>query len=125
MNNISELKFPNKIVKFRFYIEDIDCKLKLSKLLTLISVKYSPEIFYIKQLEDIRNLLKNINDLKEIIELFEIRRYKFKDLFESFILLKNNWNNLPIDLKAYIIVSFSISYLELLKHLESKLEYEE
>ena len=122
MSNTSEFKFPSKIVKFRFHIEDGDCRLKLSKLLTLISSKYSPEIFYVKQLEDIRRLSEHINDLNSIRELFENRRLRFADLFESFTCLNKYWSKLPIDLKAYIIVAFNIEYLELQKHLQNKFE---
>ena len=121
---IKEFKFPNKVVKFRFHIENGECRMRLSKFLTIVHQKYTPEIFHIKELEDIRRLSEHLNYLNNIKELFDNKTDK-KDLLEAFNTLSSYWKDFYVDLKAYIIASFNIEYSELQQHLENKFNSQE
>jgi hypothetical protein len=112
--------FPNKIVKFRFFIKDSDCRLKLSKLLSSINKKYTPTIYYIKQLDDIRSVIKTVDDVT-IINLIEKRKQNYLDLYNEFLFLIQYWGEFCSDLKSYIIISFGIEYSELVSTPEENL----
>ncbi len=120
MNNTVELTktmsytFPNKIVKFRFFVEDGGSRMKLSKVLSIISQKYTPGVYYVRQLDDIRNIVNNIEDYK-IRNLIEKRKEEFPDLYKEFLEIFNFWKKFQKDLKSYILVSFKIEYIDLLK----------
>lgn len=120
MNNIVEpskimsYTFPNKIVKFRFFIEDGACRMKLSKLLSIVSQKHTPGVYYIRQLDDMRNVVNNIEDYK-IRNLIEKKKEEFPDLYKEFLEVFNFWKKFQKDLKSYILASFKIEYSDLIK----------
>lgn len=108
-----DFKFPNKIVKFRFFVKDPVCRQKLSKFLSLVDKKYTPSVYYIKQLDDIRKVIDSTDEFSAV-SLLEEKKNVFSDLYNEFLALTEYWSDFCSDLKAYILIAFQIEYKDLL-----------
>lgn len=108
-----DFKFPNKIVKFRFFVKDPICRQKLSKFLSLVDKKYTPSVYYIKQLDDIRKVVDSTDEFS-IMNLLERKKVVFSDLYNELLSLIEYWGELCSDLKSYILISFQVEYKDLL-----------